>query len=250
MSRPVFLPAILLLLLAPAYAQSGDILRPSDEIKINATHATGGAAQAENRVLPQSTSTTSLGSRALLRAEGKSIKINGAAAPTVTTIFSGDRIETGADTAASLVYAGRILTLDRNSAAIFRNGTLVPSRGKAWSSSQNSSAPATVTKLVAPAPVTTSSTTAVTATSTTTTQLATAETPVQGDAGSSNDHFNGICAQFPVACDQAEDACEKRTHHECVCTYQSDHDKDDISPIPPRCRRFQVSPGGQSVPEQ
>ena len=36
---------------------------------------------------------------------------------------------------------------------------------------------------------------------------------------STNDHFMGTCKQFPQACDQAEDACEKKNHRECVCTY-------------------------------
>ena len=55
-------------------------------------------------------------------------------------------------------------------------------------------------------------------------------------------------AVIPQACDQAEDACEKRTHHECVhlsvCTYKSDHDQDDISPIHPDSDDFQCHPVG------
>jgi hypothetical protein len=61
---------------------------------------------------------------------------------------------------------------------------------------------------------------------------------------STNDHFMGTCKQFPQACDQAEDACEKKNHRECVCTYKSDHDKDDISPIRPDSDDFQCQPVG------
>src|SRR5262249_40178891 len=150
-------------------------LRASDEIKI------------------EHTDTGRSGTRALLRAQGKSIRVNGVAVPSVLTIFSGDRIETGADTAASIISSGRILTLDRNSSAVFQNGTLAVNRGKAWLGTQNGTAPGTITKLAAPfaAPATVSSTTTLTVA-----------------AGNSNDHFTDICAQFPQACDQAEDACE------------------------------------------
>ena len=61
---------------------------------------------------------------------------------------------------------------------------------------------------------------------------------------STNDHFMSTCKQFPQACDQAEDACEKKNHRECVCTYKSDHDKDDISPIRPDSDDFQCQPVG------
>ena len=55
------------------------------------------------------------------------------------TIFSGDLVDTGGDTAAIVIMGGRILTLDRNSSAVFRNGTLVLSQGKAWLADQNGS---------------------------------------------------------------------------------------------------------------
>jgi hypothetical protein len=129
------------------------------------------------------------------------------ATPSTMTIFSGDRVDTGADTAATIILAGRTLTLDRNSSAVFRNGTLVLSRGKAWLANQSGSALGAVTRLAA-APVTSASAV----------PLAAAETQVQGDSGSSNDHFTGTCKQFAKACDQAEDACEKKNHRECVCS--------------------------------
>jgi len=116
---------------------------------------------------------------------------------------------------------------------LFRNGTLVLSQGKAWLANQNGSTPGTITRLAAPR---------VTAPSTA--PLAADETSGQGDNPSSNDHFTDTCKQFPKACDQAEDACEKKNHRECVCTYKSDHDKDDISPIRPDSDDFQCQPVG------
>jgi len=186
---------------------------------------------AQEPTTPKANITQSVTHSALLRAEGKSIRINGVAAPSTMTIFSEDRVDTGADTAAIVIMGGRILTLDRNSSAVFRNGTLVLSQGKAWLANQNGSTPGTVTRLAAPR---------VTAASTA--PLAADEMSVQEDAGSSNDHFTGTCKQFPQACDQAEDACEKKNHRECVCTYKSDHDKDDISPIRPDSDDFQCQP--------
>ena len=106
-------------------------------------------------------------------------------------------------------------------------------RRKAWLANQNGSAPGTVTRLAAAR-----------VTAPLTAPVAGAETSVQGDAGSANDHFTGICGQFANACDQAEDACEKKNHRECVCTYKSDHDKDDISPIHPDSDDFQCQPVG------
>ena len=187
---------------------------------------------AQERTTSKAHATQSVANSALLRAEGKSIRINGVAAPRTMTIFSGDRVDTGADTAAIIILAGRILTLDRKSSAVFRNGTLVLNRGKAWLGNQNGSSPGTA-RLAAP-PVTAPSTD----------PLVSTETPVQLDSGGSNDHFTGICAQFGRACDQAEDACEKKNHRECVCHYQSDHDKDDISPIHPDSDDFQCQPVG------
>ena len=174
----------------------------------------------------------SVASSALLRAEGKSSRINGVAAPSAMTIFSGDRVDTGADTAAIIILVGRILTLDRNSSAVFRSGTLVLSRGKAWLTNQNGSAAGSARLAAASATAPLSA------------PLAATETQVQGDTGSSNDHFTGICGQFASACDQAEDACEKKNHRECVCHYQSDHDQDDISPIHPNSDDFQCQPVG------
>jgi hypothetical protein len=125
-------------------------------------------------------------------------------------------VDTGADTAATVIMGGRILTLDRNSSAVFRNETLVLSQGKAWLSDQNGGTPGTVTRLAAPR---------VTAPSTA--PLAADETSGQGDNPSSNDHFTDTCK-----------------HRECVCTYKSDHDKDDISPIRPDSDDFQCQPVG------
>jgi hypothetical protein len=65
---------------------------------------------------------------------------------------------------------------------------------------------------------------------------------MQEGGGSSKDQ--DICAQFPKACDQAEDACEKKHHQECVCHYHSDHDKDDVSPIHPDADDFKCHPVG------
>ena len=188
---------------------------------------------AQEQTTPKTSFTQSVTQSALLRAEGKSIRINGVAVPSSMTIFSEDRVDTGADTAAIVIMGGRILTLDRNSSAVFRNGTLVLSQGRAWLANQNGSTPGTVTRLAAPR---------VTAPSTA--PLAADETSGQGDNPSSNDHFTGTCKQFPKACDQAEDACEKKNHRECVCTYKSDHDKDDISPIRPDSDDFQCQPVG------
>ena len=101
---------------------------------------------AQERATPKADSTQSVTQSALLRAEGKSIRINGVAAPSTMTIFSEDRVDTGADTAAIVIMGGRILTLDRNSSAVFRNGTLVLSQGKAWLADQNGSTPGTVTR--------------------------------------------------------------------------------------------------------
>jgi hypothetical protein len=186
---------------------------------------------AQEQTTPKANITQSVTHSALLRAEGKSIRVNGAAVPSTMTIFSEDRVDTGADTAAIFIMGGRILTLDRNSSAVFRNGTLVLSQGKAWLAHQNGSAPGTITRLAA-------------ARVTATAPLAADETSGQGENPSSNDHFTGTCQQFPKACDQAEDACEKKNHRECVCTYKSDHDKDDISPIRPDSDDFQCQPVG------
>jgi hypothetical protein len=175
--------------------------------------------------------TQTVANSALLRADGKSIRINGVAAPSTMTVFPGDRVDTGADTAATIVSAGRVLTLDRNSSAVFRSGTLFLSRGKAWLAEANGSAPGTITRLAA-APVTTPFTT----------PFAADEPVARWDEGRSKDHFTGICAQFAKACDQAEDACEKKHHRECVCQYHSDHDKDDVSPIHPDADDFRCQP--------
>src|ERR1700730_19139688 len=79
---------------------------------------------AEERTTSKAAATQSVANAALRRAEGKSIQINGVAAPSTRTILSGDRVDTGADTAAIIILAGRVLTLDRNSSAVFRSGTL------------------------------------------------------------------------------------------------------------------------------
>jgi len=195
----------------------------------------------------QSAAKNELRTSALLRTEGKSIKVNGAMVPTTMTIFENDRIQTGADTVAHVILPGRILTLDRKSTAVFRDGTLVVHRGRAWLPAVGAAAGATtmiaaksgggsstgagpVMTAVAPA-------SAVATTSTTSTN--------DGDRDGDDDredHFTGICKQFSGACDQAEDACEKKNHRECVCHYVSDHDKDDVSPIKPDSDDFKCSP--------
>ena len=138
-------------------------------------------------------------------------------------------VDTGADTAATVIMGGRILTLDRNSSAVFRNETLVLSQGKAWLADQNGSGSGIVTRL-----------TAAPASAPLTAPLVAAN--MQKDGGGSKDQ--DICAQFPKACDQAEDACEKKFHRECVCHYHSDHDKDDVSPIHPDADDFKYHPVG------
>jgi hypothetical protein len=178
---------------------------------------------------------------ALLRTEGKSIKVNGAIVPTTMTIFENDRIQTGADTVAHVILPGRILTLDRKSTAVFRDGTLLVRRGRAWLAGVGAAGGATT--MIAAAGVGGASmaqpagagarTLAATTSSTTLTTTTTDD---------NDDHFTGICAQFAAACDQAEDACESKNHRECVCHYVSDHDKDDVSPIRPDSDDFKCSP--------
>lgn len=185
---------------------------------------------AQERTTSKAAATQSVANSALLRAEGKSIQINGVAAPSTMTILSGDRVDTGADTAAIIILAGRVLTLDRNSSAVFRSGTLALSRGKAWLANQDGSAPGTPIRLAA-SPVT----------APLTAPLARWDEG-HSDEGHSGDHFTGICAKFAKGCDQAEDACEKKHHRECVCHYHSDHDKDDVSPIHPNSDDFRCQP--------
>src|SRR3984957_6195700 len=108
---------------------------------------------AQQPTTPKANITEGVTHSALLRAEGKSIRVNGVAVPSTMTIFAGDRVDTGADTAAIVIMGGRILTLDRNSSAVFRHETLVLSQGKAWLADQNGSESGTVTRLT-PAPVT------------------------------------------------------------------------------------------------
>ena len=96
---------------------------------------------AQQPTTPKANITEGVTHSALLRAQGKSIRVNGVAVQSTMTIFSGDRVDTGADTAAIVIMGGRILTLDRNSSAVFRNGTLVLNQGKAWLANQNGSTP-------------------------------------------------------------------------------------------------------------
>jgi len=177
------------------------------------------ALVAQSSAVAHPSTTVSLKDSALLRAEGKSIKVNGVTVRNSTAIFPEDRIETGADTTAYITLSGRILMLDRNSVAAYRNGSLVPFQGRAWSSDGISAG--SVKKLGLEA------------------------SQLGSDLFSSNrddDHFQGICAKFPNGCDQAEDACEKKHHRECICNYHSDHDKDDISPIHPNSDDFKCHP--------
>jgi len=191
----------------------------------------------------QSAAKKELRTSALLRTEGKSIKVNGAIVPTTMTIFENDRIQTGADTVAHVILPGRILTLDRKSTAVFRDGTLHVRRGRAWLAGVGAAGGATTmiaaagvggANIVAPAGVVAARSLAATTSST---------NDGDGDGDDDrDDHFSGICAQFHSACDQAEDACEKKNHRECVCHYVSDHDKDDVSPIKPDSDDFKCSP--------
>jgi hypothetical protein len=188
---------------------------------------------AQQPTTPKANITQSVTHSALLRAEGKSIRVNGVAVPSSMTIFSEDRIDTGADTAAIVIMGGRILTLDRNSSAVFRNGTLVLNQGKAWLANQNGSTPGTVTRLAAARVRGPSST-----------PLAADEKSGKGDEGSTNDHFTGTCKQFPKACDQAEDACEKKNHRECACTYNAIMIRTTSARFAPDSDDFQCQPVG------
>jgi hypothetical protein len=177
------------------------------------------ALVAQSSAVAHPSTAVNLKDSALLRAEGKSIKVNGVTVRNSTAIFPEDRIETGADTTANITLSGRILMLDRNSVAVYRSGSLVPFQGRAWSSDGMSAG--SVKKLPLEA------------------------SRLGSDVFSSNhddDHFKGVCAKFPSGCDQAEDACEKKHHRECICNYQSDHDKDDISPIHPDKDDFKCHP--------
>jgi hypothetical protein len=73
--RPIFLLGLLLFVISSLFAQE---------------------------TTPKATVTQRVGNSALLRADGKSIRVNGVAAPSTMTIFPGDRVDTGADTAALL----------------------------------------------------------------------------------------------------------------------------------------------------
>jgi hypothetical protein len=190
----------------------------------------------------QSAAKNELRTSALLRTEGKSIKVNGAVVPTTMTIFENDRIQTGADTVAHVILPGRILTLDRKSTAVFRDGTLVVRRGRAWLAGVGAAGGATTmiaaagaggASIVAPTGLVAARSLAATTSSRTATTTATDD---------NDDHFTGICATFSASCDQAEDACESKNHRECVCHYVSDRDKDDVSPIKPDSDDFKCSP--------
>jgi len=192
----------------------------------------------------QSAANNELRTSALLRTEGKSIKVNGAIVPTTMMIFENDRIQTGADTVAHVILPGRILTLDRKSTAVFRDGTLVVHRGRAWLPAVGAAAGATT--MIAAAGVGSASTVAPAGVAAARSlAAATTSSTNDGDGDGDDDrgdHFSGICAQFHKACDQAEDACEKKYGRECVCHYVSDHDKDDVSPIKPDSDDFKCSP--------
>jgi len=181
-----------------------------------------GALVAQSSAVAHPSTTVNLKDSALLRAEGKSIKVNGLTVRNSTAIFPEDRIETGADTTAYITLSGRILMLDRNSVAVYRNGSLAPFQGRAWSSDGISAG--SVKKLHLEA-----------------SQLG-SDVFSPSAVDDNNDHFKGICAKCPIGCDQAEDACEKKFHRECICHYQSDHDKDDISPIHPNKDDFKCHP--------
>lgn len=182
-----------------------------------------GALVAQNSAVAHPSTTVNLKDSALLRAEGKSITVNGVTVRNSTAIFPEDRIETGADTTAYITLLGRILMLDRNSVAVYRNGSLVPFQGRAWSSDGISAGSVKKLRLEA-------------------SQLGSDVFSSGAEDHHNGDHFTGICAKFPIGCDQAEDACEKKHHRECICQYHSDHDKDDISPIHPDKDDFKCHP--------
>jgi hypothetical protein len=181
------------------------------------------ALVAQNSAVAHPSTTVNLKDSALLRAEGKSIKVNGVTVRNSTAIFPEDRIETGADTTAYITLLGRILMLDRNSVAVYRNSSLVPFQGRAWSSDGISAGSVKKLRLEA-------------------SQLGSDVFSSSAEDHHNGDHFSGVCAKFPTGCDQAEDACEKKHHRECICQYHSDHDKDDISPIHPDEDDFKCHP--------
>jgi hypothetical protein len=51
--------------------------------------------------------------RALLKVFGEHVRVNGQPVSDVTTVFNGDRIDTGSDSAVSLVETGRTLSLNQ-----------------------------------------------------------------------------------------------------------------------------------------
>jgi hypothetical protein len=63
---------------------------------------------------------------------------------------------------------------------------------------------------------------------------------MQGDGGISQ--AQDIYAQFPKACDQAEDACEKKHHRECAYHYPAIMEA--VSPIHPDADDFKCHPVG------
>jgi hypothetical protein len=73
--------------------------------------------------------------RALLKVFGEHVRVNGQPVSDVTTVFNGDRIDTGSDSAVSLVETGRTLSLNQNSSATFRDGSLISSGGNVSTSS-------------------------------------------------------------------------------------------------------------------
>jgi hypothetical protein len=183
---------------------------------------------AQNQAAPRPAAGANRSASALLRAEGKSIKVNGVVVPATMTIFSNDRIQTGADTVAYIMVPGRMFTLDRKSSAVFRDGTLVVNRGRGWLSEKAGTASQTQLFPLLPAGAARGS------------GVVSAATTASPD--DNHDRFTGICAQFSAGCDQAEDACESKFHRECVCHYVSDRDQDDVSPIHPDADDFKCQP--------
>lgn len=166
---------------------------------------------AQTSAVRQPSATVNLTGPALLRAEGKSIKINGVVAATPTLIFPGDKVETGGDTAAYLVRPGKTWTLDRNSSAEFQDGALVPSQGRVWVSNEGQPVQQLGSRIL--------------------------------DVNAAESDFNDDgCRQIPrkgqKACDEAENECQSKYKKECLCHYDNPNHNSPINPEPSdfKCR--------------
>jgi hypothetical protein len=91
MSRFLFVPAVLLLLLCPAYPQTSETL-------------------------------------AVLRPSG-AVKVNGSPATHSTVVTDGDRIDTGTNSSAFLLLSGQMITLGAGSSVLYKTGGVLRTGG-------------------------------------------------------------------------------------------------------------------------